>query len=163
MDKYLAMLIVAAVAAAFYGVSYLKKRKMYPLCDRFAIEYCDLADRLLEHTSAQQSLATEKLDGGLFRILPMQDQSEEIQSALKRPIDDAVLASVRNLFLLREFLLTNSFKVTNKNQTQLIKFLMEVSWKVTIPPFKLFRIKKWKFTTKENSFPVLKFSRTSMF
>ena len=101
MDKYLAMLIVAAVAAAFYGVSYLKKRKMYPLCDRFAIEYCDLADRLLEHTSAQQSLATEKLDGGLFRILPIQDQPEEIQNALKRPIDDEVLASVRNLFLLR--------------------------------------------------------------
>lgn len=102
MDKYFAMLIVAAVAAAFYGVSYLKKRKMYPLCDRFAIEYCDLADRLLQHSFTQQSLATEKMDGGLFRILPIQDQPEEIQNALKRPIDDEVLASVRNLFLLRD-------------------------------------------------------------
>ena len=102
MDKYLAMLIVAAIAAAFYGVSYLKKRKMYPLCDRFAIEYCDLADRLLGHHAIQQSLATEKMDGGLFRILPMQNQPEEIQNALMSPIDDEVLASVRSLFLLRD-------------------------------------------------------------
>ena len=102
MEKYLAMLIVAAVAAVFYGVSYLKKRKLYPVCDRFADEYCELADRLLGHHSIQQSLAAETIDGGLFRIQPMQNQPEEIQNALKRPIDDEVLASVRNLFLLRD-------------------------------------------------------------
>jgi len=102
MEKYLAMLIVAAVAAAFYGVSYLKKRKLYPVCDRFAEEYCGLADRLLGHRSIQQSLATETLDGGLFRIQPIQNQPEEIQEALKSPIDDTVLASVRSLFLLRD-------------------------------------------------------------
>ena len=102
MEKYFAMLVVAVVAAAFYGVSYLKKKKMYPSCDRFAEEYCKLADRLLENHGTKERLLGESLDGGLVRILPLQEQSEAIQTALQKPIDEAVLASVRELYFLRD-------------------------------------------------------------
>lgn len=102
MEQFLAILLVAVVAAAFYGVSFLKKKKLDPACDRFAQTYCALADRLLEDHGIQDILATEALDGGLFRILPMQAQPEEIRRALQKPIDDAMLASVRELFLLRD-------------------------------------------------------------
>ena len=102
MEKYFAILVVAVVAAAFYGVSYLKKRKMYPSCDRFAEEYCKLADRLLDSHGTSEHLLGESLDGGLVRILPLQEQPEAIQSALQKPIDEAVLASVRALYFLRD-------------------------------------------------------------
>lgn len=102
MEKYFAMLVVAAVAAAFYGVSYLKKKKMHPSCDRFATEYCGLADRLLDNYGAQATLATQALDGGLFQLLPAESQPLEIQHALQKPVDDAVLVSIRSLYLLRD-------------------------------------------------------------
>ena len=102
MEKYLAMLLVALVAGAFYGVSYLKKKKMEPVCEKFADVYCELADRLLPGHGTQQSLLTESLDGGLFRILPAEEQQEEVRAALLRPVDDAVLASVRELYFLRD-------------------------------------------------------------
>lgn len=102
MEKYLAMLVVALVAAAFYGVSHLKKKKLYPVCDRFAKEYCSLADRLVDNHGTQVKLATQALDGGLLQPLPAESQPEEIRHALKKSIDDAVYASVRELFLLRD-------------------------------------------------------------
>jgi hypothetical protein len=102
MNQIFAMLLVAVVAVAFYGVSYLKKRKMYPSCEKFALTYCELMDRLLENNDMQENIATEMLDGGLLRILPIQNQPTEIQNALQKPIDDAVLHSVRELFLLRD-------------------------------------------------------------
>jgi len=102
MEKYLAMLVVAIVAAAFYGVSYLKRKKMDPVCEKFAEAYCELADRLLQGHGTDQSLLTESLDGGLVRILPVEEQPEEVRAALLRPVDDAVLASVRELYFLRD-------------------------------------------------------------
>lgn len=102
MEKYLAMLLVALVAGAFYGVSYLKKKKMDPICDRFAETYVALMDRLLDGHGTQESLMTETLDGGLVRILPVEEQPEEVRAALLRPVDDAVLASVRELYFLRD-------------------------------------------------------------
>ncbi len=39
MDQLLAILLVGVVAAELYGVSYQKKKAMYPDCDRFAEEY----------------------------------------------------------------------------------------------------------------------------
>lgn len=102
MDNYLAILLVAVVAAAFYGVSYLKKQKMHPACDRFAEVYCSLADRLIGINAPSQSLATESLDGGLLRVLPVEDQPEEIRALLSKPIDDDVLADVHVLYLLRD-------------------------------------------------------------
>ncbi len=102
MEKYLAMLVVAAVAAAFYGVSFLKKKKMEPACERFAECYCALADRLLQGHGTQTNLLTETLDGGLLRILPLEEQPEEIRAAMQTPVDDAVLASVRELYFLRD-------------------------------------------------------------
>lgn len=102
MEKYLAMLLVALVAAVFYGVSYLKKRRMFPLCDRFAELYCELADRMLGKTGCAASLNVEHLDGGLVEIRPQEEQPEAIREIFRRPVDDAVLSGVRELFSLRD-------------------------------------------------------------
>jgi len=102
MEKYLAMLLVALVAGAFYGVSYLKKKKMDPICDRFAETYVALMDRLLDGHGTQESLMTETLDGGLLRILPLEEQTQEIRTLMQKSIDEAVLASVRELYFLRD-------------------------------------------------------------
>ncbi|NLI54803.1 MAG: hypothetical protein GX417_10895 [Clostridiales bacterium] len=102
MDQFLAILVVAAVAAAFYGVSYLKKRKMHPNCDRFALLYCELADRLLDGKTVTADLATEGLDGGLLRIRPPEQQPDAVRAALERPIGDDVLEVLRELFMLRD-------------------------------------------------------------
>lgn len=102
MEKYIAMLIVALVAGAFYGVSMIKKRKMYPACDRFAETYCQIMDRLLDDHGTKQSLLTNSMDGSLFCIRPIEEQPEALQAVLKKPIDDAVLSSVRELYFLRD-------------------------------------------------------------
>ena len=102
MEQYLAILVVVVVAAAFYGVSYLKKKKMYPACDRFAEAYCELTDRLLDDLSTQARLKTEAMPGGLFRIDPIDAQPEAIRAALQKSIDDSVMTTLRELFLLRD-------------------------------------------------------------
>ena len=102
MENYLAMLLVAAVAAAFYGVSYLKKKKLFHACDRFADTYCELADRLIDNRNLQSTIATQTLDGGLFRILPLEEQPLEVRAALQKQMDEPLLASVRELYLLRD-------------------------------------------------------------
>lgn len=102
MERYLAMLAVAAVAAIFYGVSYLKKRKMFPNCDKFALLYCDLVDSLLDDRNSKANLNVETLDGGLFQIRPMEQQPEAIRAAFDKPVGNGVLASLRELYFLRD-------------------------------------------------------------
>ena len=101
MEKYLAMIVVAVVAAMFYGVSYLKKTKMYPNCDKFAQLFCELADRLLVEPDGKANLNVETLDGGLFQIRPSEEQSESIRNAMQKPLDDEVMSALRELFFLR--------------------------------------------------------------
>ena len=102
MEQFLAILLVAAVAAAFYGVSYLKKRSMHPDCDRFALQYCELADRLLDETNIASELRVTPLSGGLYQILPLEQQALAIQKALQKPIDPEMLTLLRELFMLRD-------------------------------------------------------------
>ena len=102
MGQYLAMLAVAAIAAVFYGVSILKKRKMYPNCDRFATLYCEVADCLLEEKNSQACLNVETLDGGLFRIRPEEEQPEAIRTILKGEADAFLMANLREMYYLRD-------------------------------------------------------------
>jgi len=102
MEQFLAILVVAVVAAMFYGVYYLRKIKLYPVCDRFARCYCDIADRFITDPNEQVSLNVEALDGGLFHILPLEQQPEAVRAALQKPVDDELLKSLRELFLLRD-------------------------------------------------------------
>jgi hypothetical protein len=102
MEQYLAMLVVVVVAAAFSGVSYLKKKKMYPACDRFAEAYCELTNRLLDDHGTKACLLTEAIDGGLFRVYPIDEQPKTIRAALQKTIDDGMMITLRELFLLRD-------------------------------------------------------------
>lgn len=102
MEQYVAMLVVAVVAAVFIGISYLKKKKMYPNCDRFAQLYCGLADRMLDELSNKEKLNVETLDGGLFQIRPLDQQPEAIRTALQKPVDAEALETLRELYFLRD-------------------------------------------------------------
>lgn len=102
MEQYLAILVVLIVAALFYGVSILKKRKLTPLCDRFAYGYCALADRMLDDLHCKETLRVDTQDGGLVRIRPLAEQPEAMQVILNKPIDDSTLAGIRELFFLRD-------------------------------------------------------------
>ncbi len=102
MGQYLAILVVAVVAAAFYGVSYLKKRKMHPYCDKFALRYCEIADSLLKERNGKADLNVETLDGGLFRVRPPEQQPESIRAAMQKSIDETVLGNLREMYFLRD-------------------------------------------------------------
>lgn len=102
MDQLLAILLVGVVAAAFYGVSYQKKKAMYPDCDRFAEQYCELANRLLDDTTDISQLKTTPLSGGLYQIQPLEQQPDEIRKALQKTVDTEMLTILRELFLLRD-------------------------------------------------------------
>lgn len=102
MERYLAILVVLIVAALFYGVSILKKRRLTPLCDRFAFTYCALADRMLDDLNCKETLRVDTQDGGLIRIRPLAEQPEALQAILKKPVDDSALAEIRELFFLRD-------------------------------------------------------------
>lgn len=102
MEQFLAILVVVVVAAAFYGISYLRKRRLYPVCDRFAQRYCEMADRLLAGLSEQTNLSVSSLDGGLYQLRPLDDQPSEAKAALQRPLDDELIAGLRELFFLRD-------------------------------------------------------------
>ena len=102
MEQFLAILVVVVVAAAFYGISYLRKRRLYPVCDRFAQVYCEMADRLLAGANAQTSFNVVSQDGGLYQLRPPNQHSQAAQSALNRAVDDEMLAGLRELFFLRD-------------------------------------------------------------
>ena len=102
MEQFLAILLVAVVAAAFYGVSYLKKRSMHPDCDRFALQYCELADRLLDGTNDASELKVIPLSGGLYQIQPIEAQASNMKNALSKTIDQDMLSLLRELFMLRD-------------------------------------------------------------
>ncbi len=102
MEQYLAMLLVVLVAAAFYGVSYLKKKRLFPLCDRFAQCYCELADQMLSGVDCKASLNFQRMDGDLIRVCPPEEQPEAIREIMAKPADDSALSKVRELFFLRD-------------------------------------------------------------
>ncbi len=102
MDRYLAILVVAVIAAAFFLISYYRSWKLMPTCDRFAECYCDLADSVLTDDSVQASLKVEVLGGGLLRIRPMEEQTVLIREIFSRPVDDDILAAMRELYFLRD-------------------------------------------------------------
>ena len=102
MDQYLAILMVAVVAAAFFLISYYRRWKLMPTCDRFAMRYCDLADSVLTDDSATASLHVEALGGDLLRMKPLEEQTMLMREILGKPVDDAVLAAMRDLYLLRD-------------------------------------------------------------
>ena len=102
MEQFLAILVVVVVAAAFYGISYLRKRKLYPVCDQFAKRYCELSNHLLAGLDAQTNLSVLPSDGGLYQLRPLEQQSQAVQVALKKSVDDEILAGLRELFFLRD-------------------------------------------------------------
>ena len=102
MEQYLAMLLVAAVASILLLVSYYRKRKLYPICDRFAARYCELADSVLGDLSGAANLRVEVLDGGMLRMRPIEQQPPEIQEVLKKEVGDDALAIMRDLYFLRD-------------------------------------------------------------
>jgi len=108
MDRYLAILAVAAMAAIFFLISYYRKRKLMPACDRFAMRYCSLADSVLPNDSAAARLNVEALGGGLMRVRPMEEQSEIIREILGKPVDDEILAAIRELYFLRDDIQTRA-------------------------------------------------------
>ena len=101
MEQFLAILVVALVAAAFYGISYFRKKKIYPDCDRFALQYCRLSDRLLDEGTSSSDLAVDMMSGGLYQIRPIEQQPEGVRNALQKAIDQETLDTLRELFLLR--------------------------------------------------------------
>ncbi|MEA4939254.1 MAG: hypothetical protein VB091_06680 [Christensenella sp.] len=102
MEQFLAILVVLVVAAAFYGISYLRKKRLYPTCDQFARRYCEIADRLLADVDEQVNLQVVSLDGGLCQLKPLEQQSKAAQAALQKSVDDAMLSDLRDLFFLRD-------------------------------------------------------------
>lgn len=102
MEQFLAILVVLVVAAAFYGVSYLRKRKLIPICDQFARRYCEIADRLLIGTGEPVSLSVTEMGGGLCQLCPIDQQPQPAQAALQRSVDDEMLSGLRELFFLRD-------------------------------------------------------------
>ena len=81
MEQFLAILVVLVVAAAFYGISYLRKKRLYPTCDQFARRYCEIADRLLADVDEPVNLQVVTLDGGLCQLKPLEQQSKAAQAA----------------------------------------------------------------------------------
>lgn len=102
MDQYLAMLLVAAVAGVFLWISYYRKRKLHPLCDRFAERFCALADGALPNLECGASLVAEPTWDGGFRIRPPEGQPEAIRTVLEKPVGGDVLEALRELYLLRD-------------------------------------------------------------
>jgi len=102
MQQYLAMLLVAITAAAFYGVHYYRRRKLDPVCDRFAICYCELADSVLKDLSSTADLRVAVLDGGMLQMMPLEAQPPEIQAIFEKKLDENVLALMRELYFLRD-------------------------------------------------------------
>lgn len=102
MQQLYALLIVAATAGIFVLIHYYRKRKVFPLCDKFAARYCELADRVLPGLDCEAELAVETIGGGLLRLKPAEEQPPEIQAVLRAPVDDAIIAMLRELYFLRD-------------------------------------------------------------
>jgi hypothetical protein len=83
-------------------VSYYRKRKLYPICDRFAARYCALADSVLDDLSSTAKLKVEALGGGMLKMKPFEQQPPEIQTILEKQLGNDVLESVRDLYFLRD-------------------------------------------------------------
>ena len=102
MEQLYALLIVAATAGIFTLIHYYRKRKVFPLCDKFAARYCELTDRVLGGLPCEAELAVEAIGGGLLRLKPAGEQPEEIQALLNVPVDETVKSMLRELYFLRD-------------------------------------------------------------
>lgn len=102
MEQLYALLVVAATAGVFILIHYYRKRKVFPLCDKFAARYCELTDRVLSGLSCEAELAVETIGGDLLRLRPIGEQPPEIQALLNVPIDDTIKAMLRELYFLRD-------------------------------------------------------------
>lgn len=108
MEQYLAMLLVAAIAATFLLVSYYRKLKLYPVCDRFATRYCELADSVLDDLAGTANLRVDVLDGGMLCMKPFEEQPYAIQALLKKEVGGDALAIMRDLYMLRDDVQTHA-------------------------------------------------------
>lgn len=102
MGQFYALLAVAVTAGIFVLISYYRKQKIYPICDRFATRYCELSDRVLNDLSCTAELAVEALGGDMLRMKPLSEQPLEIQMLFQKPVDSATLGIVRELYILRD-------------------------------------------------------------
>ncbi len=102
MNQFLAILAVAAMAAVFLLISYHRKSALHPACDRFAKRYCELADGFLDDLDCTASLNVEVLDGGALRMRPIEEQPAALRPVLEKPVNDDVIAIMRDLYMLRD-------------------------------------------------------------
>jgi hypothetical protein len=101
MTQMLSLLTVAVMAGVFLLISYYRKRRMHPLCDRFAGRFCELADGVLPHLECGASLLVEPAGEGALRMRPPVQQPEEIRAVLGHPVGEDDLEALRDLYFLR--------------------------------------------------------------
>ena len=102
MGPIYALLTVAAMAGIFVFISYYRKWKVNPICDKFATRYCELADLVLPDLSCTAELAVEAIGGGLMRLKPLEEQPPQIQALMRKPADEVVIKLLRELYFLRD-------------------------------------------------------------
>lgn len=102
MGPIYALLTVAAMAGIFVFISYYRKWKVYPICDKFAARYCELADMVLPDLSCADELAVEGIGGEMLRIRPIEEQPPQIQVLMRNSVDEAIIKLLRELYFLRD-------------------------------------------------------------
>lgn len=101
MKQYLGILIIAAMAGLIWVLSWLRKRRIQPLLDRFARIYCEAADHMLGEADHCGALNAERLEDGGLRVLGPEEQSEAIRTLFERGVDDEARALIRAMFETR--------------------------------------------------------------
>lgn len=101
MDKVLGILIVGVVAALFWALSGLRKRRIQPQLDAFAKAFCEASDHLLGTVRQFGVVATEPAGGGLVRVLPAGEQPSALSELFERGVDGYVMERIRDMFRLR--------------------------------------------------------------
>jgi len=101
MSELLAVPIVAVMAGIFLLISYYRRHKMHPVCDRFAERYCQLADSVLPELECGESLLVVSAGNGALRMRPAAQQPECIRTVLAHTAGEDALEALRDLYFLR--------------------------------------------------------------
>lgn len=100
--EILSVVIVAAIALFFWWLSSTRAKRIQAYTDEFARAFVDLADYLGVKPDLHAALHTERTVDGGNRVLPREDQPENIRAMMDLGADDTVMRCLEKLYRQRE-------------------------------------------------------------
>ncbi|MEG1547436.1 MAG: hypothetical protein RR527_01690 [Clostridia bacterium] len=95
MREWLAILAVAVITIVILALTELRKKRIAPYCDAFALAFCEAAEHVLPRHLAAQSLAYAVNEAGKINVLPLDEQPDALRAVFSQQVDEYAMQRFR--------------------------------------------------------------------